>query len=1351
MGDHGGREWLGNILPSGLLPRETTNVTQVLDADRWTKAEEQTSELIARIQPNQSSEERRNAVADYVQRLIANCLSCRVFTFGSVPLKTYLPDGDIDLTAFSDNENLKDTWATAVCGVLENEGKSENAEFRVKEVKYIQAEVKLIKCLVENIVVDISFNQVGGLCTLCFLEEMDKAINQNHLFKRSIILIKAWCYYESRILGAHHGLISTYALETLVLYIFHIFNNSFAGPLEVLFRFLEFFSNFDWDNYCVSLWGPVPIRSLPDMTAEPPRKDEGNLLFSKGYLDNRTAVYSVTPGGQENQSHPFVSKHFNVVDPLRTNNNLGRSVSKGNFFRIRSAFAYGAKRLARLLECPKDEIITEVNQFFINTWKRHGIGDRPDAPSLDLWHLQPPKTDPIKQSNNFKSTTSVKKNFQNGVLQVGEEHLAETGYNFHSSISKIFSDNQNLFRSNKPSAVSHVESQTNYSKQVNTRFTNQLERSYYSSGSVQSDKDQKILKPNYFFNDREEQVKFHFGRTRSSPELTETFFNLSQKRHGRSIETVKVQNRAKFDSDIRRKNLGSDITGSHSSKSSLDDNISMRQTSSQKNLEVASGAISLSNSHQGDFGFGNMVEELASVSETLQMQQEEQDLVNMMGSSNINSFSGQVQLPMHLSPFHLPLTYSTSVGYFKGNMAGVVPSNLSILGPPYGPNIQFGPGLVSFPLSSYFHAAAFGSNADDATYVNNGSSMMEVSSEDNDCGKLREDDVVLSREFEPDESGPQIIHADDKQQKLDGSLTSSLAASGIGSGSSPRGQLGRENRSSTKEDYNSSFQGKTSRGGDFQSSNPRFFPLSQASSSRTRPASENLRDRSAANISKSARDKWGRKPVSPSISTSSFGKENSRLQFEGSSDHVFSKVEDDISGWIPLSTMGNNMSERITESSSSASSHVMSHHPPGWESAQNQLDPRTPTAPVLVGTSQQRGVDYSKLLPMAFVATGPPVPYLMFPYGNFTSNTGKPDEYARQFDREEESDQFDVSTAGQNIDLVDSFVQSEAFVTQTVSRDYAPETSEEPSSDILNSDLNDHWQNLIYGRYCQNSNHGPFVYSSPVAGQPIYLPSHHLWDGPGRPLAANLNYIPIMGHGPRLVPMMPLQAGPDQAPGVFQRHVDGAPRYRGGTGTYLPNPKVSFRDRQSSLRSHRGNRNYDHNDPVDREGRWVHSKSRAFDRSHGRNQAERSSLPPDHLAASRNQDVKKWVSYGHEPLASYQGSFATINSSHNVENALGMYPQNAVGSNGVTPPDSTNPPAVLVYPYDQGVGYGLPAEPLEFGSLRPMHLSSGNGAPRVSDGIAEGELFDQRHRSSYAGGGGYRSSPDQPSSPQPQM
>ncbi|KAI9106599.1 hypothetical protein K1719_022127 [Acacia pycnantha] len=90
-------------------------------------AEERTAELITRIQPNPPSEERRNAILDYVQGLIMKCFPCRsgsyahkvtyfvsipqVFTFGSVPLKTYLHDRDIDLTAFGKNQNLKDTWA----------------------------------------------------------------------------------------------------------------------------------------------------------------------------------------------------------------------------------------------------------------------------------------------------------------------------------------------------------------------------------------------------------------------------------------------------------------------------------------------------------------------------------------------------------------------------------------------------------------------------------------------------------------------------------------------------------------------------------------------------------------------------------------------------------------------------------------------------------------------------------------------------------------------------------------------------------------------------------------------------------------------------------------------------------------------------------------------------------------------------------------------------------------------------------------------------------------------------------------------------------------------------------------
>lgn len=139
--------------------------------DWWTRAEGQTAELIDSLKPTRLSEERRTAVTGFVERLIRDRFECEVIRFGSVPLKTYLPDGDIDLYIFARND-LKETWAQDVLKALKQAEDDADAEFRVKEVQYIQAEVKLIKCLVENIVVDISFNQIGGLSTLCFLERV---------------------------------------------------------------------------------------------------------------------------------------------------------------------------------------------------------------------------------------------------------------------------------------------------------------------------------------------------------------------------------------------------------------------------------------------------------------------------------------------------------------------------------------------------------------------------------------------------------------------------------------------------------------------------------------------------------------------------------------------------------------------------------------------------------------------------------------------------------------------------------------------------------------------------------------------------------------------------------------------------------------------------------------------------------------------------------------------------------------------------------------------------------------------------------------------------------------------------
>ncbi|XP_073115888.1 uncharacterized protein [Elaeis guineensis] len=1337
MGDHGDLPQPSGQLPNGLLPNELASVTQVLDAERWSKAEERTAELIDCIQPNRLSEERRNAVANYVQRLITKCFSCQVFTFGSVPLKTYLPDGDIDLTAFSKDENLKDAWANEVREVLENEEKNENAEFHVKEVQYIQAEVKIIKCLVEDIVVDISFNQLGGLCTLCFLEQIDHIINHDHLFKRSIILIKAWCYYESRILGAHHGLISTYALETLVLYIFHVFNNSFAGPLEVLYRFLEFFSNFDWDNFCVSLWGPVPVSSLPDMAAEPPRKDSGELLLSKVFLDTCSTVYAVMPVGQ-----PFVSKHFNVIDPLRTNNNLGRSVSRGNFFRIRSAFAFGAKKLARLLECAKEDLIPEVNQFFMNTWERHGSGNRPDAPSPNLWHLRPLKMVPNEESNSYRITSSTKKKNENVVLHATHDCQSDVAFPFYDKSSQIQQTvnqhSQNIHRTSTASAISHTQSRKSYIIQNSSRVSDHIEKNNGSREFAQAEKSQKPLKPDHYVNYQGGPGRFHFVRTHSSPELTDTSSEaFSRGRHNKAPETGNnLIAPARLDHGSRGKYAGFNVSRSQYAKS-FGDRSSSRHCSSQQSLEAAD-SNNVSSIYHDDVGFTNIVEEHSSVSEALEMHQEQQDLVNMMASSSMHNLIGQVQMPIHFGsphlPFPLPSSLLPSMGYSHRNFAGFVPTSFPMTESPQSSNMLFPQGFISSPLSPYFLTAGFNLNSEDMVDPTSEScGMTEMNPEESD-GYLHEDDPRSDQGFDPENGDFLMLHSDDKQQEILGGFNYVSSSQASNSGSSIRGhhKFAREN-GVVSEEHTGAFQNQSGRGNDTYSSDRNGYmtciPASQASPSRIKSASESSSDGSAK-TSKSSREKRGRRTTSPAVLTSLYRISKSEWQLEGSSDHSSAQADDE------------------------ASSHARPHQLSGYEPAQiSGSESVIPVAPMIVNGSGQRVVDNSGVVPFAFYPTGPPVPFLtMLPVYNMPPATGRSDGLINQFDRDEKLDHGRINPCDQNHDSAENLDQSESYVSSSAFRRADPEPPEEHKSDILNGDFLSHWQNLQYVRSCQNTHyHGYFLYQSPVMVPPIYLQGHFPQDGPGRPLTANANLLTqIMSYGPRVVPITPMQPGPHRTSGIFQNFGDEIFRYRGGTGTYLPNPKVSFRDRQSSTKNHRRNCSYDRNDNADREGSWIYAKSRAANRSHGRIQAEKLSLRPDRLSTADNRIDKPWDPHRHEPPASKQAqnrSFGLANSSRSSPNlSYGMYPVPTVNSNGVSPVNPAVSSVVMLHSYDQGIGYGSYGESPEFGSLGPVHLSGMNEVASSNDVNLVRESYGQRH-GTYKGSSSH-SSPDQPFSPQ---
>ncbi|KAL5987622.1 hypothetical protein ACLOJK_035372 [Asimina triloba] len=1335
MGDHEGWAMPSGLLPNGLLPNEVASVTRSLDMARWSIAEERTAELISCIQPNQPSEERRNAVADYVQRLIMKSFSCQVFTFGSVPLKTYLPDGDIDLTAFSKSQTQIDTWAKEVRDMLEKEEKSENAEFRVKEVQYIQAEFhNESDSSVQNSLGRMWF----GAVIYVFKEISD--------LKRDFALV-----VKGQNLAAYSGNMRIS---------FGLGSSSMYG--QVLYRFLEFFSNFDWDNFCLSLWGPVPISSLPDMTAESPRRDAGELLLSKPFLDACSTVYAVLPGGQENQGQPFVAKHFNVIDPLRTNNNLGRSVSKGNFFRIRSAFAFGAKRLARLLECPEESVINEVNQFFMNTWERHGSGHRPDAPASNP-HRARSLTDSFYPSENLRNHSSVKKRGEHVGSSAGHESQAGGAPAFHGISSQPLKNvnhhPENMSRNNNAPMVSRTQSYKSYTSQTSSKMSDRIARHVNSSEATQAQKDQRNSRPDNLVNEHEGQARYLFQRTRSSPELTDAASEaILRARHNRVPEPSRNQSMAVRPENLsRRKALGgSEVSASHSSRSSVDDPSSLRQSPSHQSLDapVATDSNRVLNNYHDNSGLsGVMEEELASVSRTIEMNQEEQDLVNMMASSRVSNFGGQVQLPLNLAHAHLPLPISpallASMGYAQRNLVGLVPANIPLIEPPWGSSMHLPQGLVSSPLSHYFPNAGFPSSPEALIESSNeNSGMTDINQEDSDG--FWNEEATSTRGFDPDNGSFQMPQTGDKPRPNSGGLISSRNSN---SGSSVvRGQQKfiKENRA-LKDDPSEYEYAGSDVGSVDQNVGSRFSSMAQPSSARSKTASESSWDGSSAKSSKSTRDKRGRKATASSVASTNAKSQSGWNYEEASNDHGPSQADDDSRDWIPLSTVGTEMAERSSVSTALTLPHIQTHQLSSYEPPQiSGSDSVVPMAPMLVGSGpRQRGMDNSGLVPLRFYPTGPPVPFLtMLPVYNFPPEAASSDGSTSHFDRDDGQDNSHVNRSDQNFESAENHDQSPSFTNLSSMRSASIDPPEEQhKSDILNSDFASHWQNLQYGRFCQNSRYnGPLLYPSPVVVPPVYLQGHFPWDGPGRPLPANVNLVTqLMGYGPRLVPVAPLQPGSNQPGGVYPRYGDEAPRYRSGTGTYLPTPKASFRERQSSSsRNHRGNHNSDRNDPIDREGHWnLGSKSRAAGRNHWRNQADKTNSRPERFTATDNRTDRQWDSYRHENFTPYQVHNGPLNSnsmqsSNNM--AYGLYSAN---SNGIAPTGPAVPPFVLY-------GYGSPAEQLEFGSLGPMHFSSINEplSPLGDGGAARGS-YAQR-QGTFEGGSPVRSSPDQPSSPQRQ-
>ena len=118
---------------------------------------------------------------------------------GSFPVRCYLPESDLDMGLICGDQakqyegELILTVFTALCSnIIDSEADSTGREhvFIIRNVEFRNARTRLAHCVVNNIDVDITVNQINALASNILIEEADRIVGLNHLFKKSFILIK---------------------------------------------------------------------------------------------------------------------------------------------------------------------------------------------------------------------------------------------------------------------------------------------------------------------------------------------------------------------------------------------------------------------------------------------------------------------------------------------------------------------------------------------------------------------------------------------------------------------------------------------------------------------------------------------------------------------------------------------------------------------------------------------------------------------------------------------------------------------------------------------------------------------------------------------------------------------------------------------------------------------------------------------------------------------------------------------------------------------------------------------------------------------------------------------------------
>ena len=350
--------------------------------------------IISIAGPSAEQDELRLSKCAIIKKVISNAfinepdVIVHTFSFGSFPFKSYHRDSDMDITVILIDRKTNKLissytveYLNHVISLIENSIRTYYAQCCIEEpIERIDADVRLIKCKFEGISFDISINNFVGLFKLIFMHYIETNYLDIVFYKRTLLLIKAWCYYEGTILGSNIGLLGSYALEILVIYMFNNYSHLFNDELGAFFTFFYLMSQINWENQILTIYGLYDITQLTNYKLNLENLLKDTKPFPQQKITH-TAIMDFTKQFERfndlekvqnfnvNKKVLMIGKYsMHIIDPIYNTNNLAKSVNVHNYSRIKELFTY------MYIQCNDIQKAKEVNALKPNEYLNTLLG-----------------------------------------------------------------------------------------------------------------------------------------------------------------------------------------------------------------------------------------------------------------------------------------------------------------------------------------------------------------------------------------------------------------------------------------------------------------------------------------------------------------------------------------------------------------------------------------------------------------------------------------------------------------------------------------------------------------------------------------------------------------------------------------------------------------------------------------------------------------------------------------------------------------------------------------------------------------------------------------------------------------